>query len=289
MCINRMAGNAKRRSGGWIRPETVARQYGRELGPIGIAVYTILSSHADNLTWECYPSYEKVADEIGASRRAVIDAMKRLERLGLVQVTRASNRANRYRMPGVLIGLDEPEESPAGVSEMHPTVQEMHPTVQEMHPTVQEMHPNYSQRTTPKERQQQAAAAVEKSPEQTEAVAALVARGVPELLAERHVGYADPSLVAAAIVEFDGIENKRRPPAAIFAAIFGDPAKFGIEKTQTGWRSANTPTKTREQKDTEYAAELQRRRQESAAMDATRSTKGVKQLQAELASAGVAA
>jgi hypothetical protein len=65
-------------------------RYGQVLKPYGLAVYDALCRHADRHTRRCYPSYQRLAKELGISRRKVIYVMHHLEALGLV--AKASRR-----------------------------------------------------------------------------------------------------------------------------------------------------------------------------------------------------
>jgi len=63
---------------------TVIWDYGKVIGPVGIAVYNLLASRADNNTQDCYPSQQSIAESIGSSESSVHRAVSQLEELGLI-------------------------------------------------------------------------------------------------------------------------------------------------------------------------------------------------------------
>lgn len=119
----------------------VIRQYGRQLGPQGIAVYMALAIHVDGETQSCFPSYQTIAQEIGASRSTVLRAIALLCQLGLVSKEPMPSPAgdvgpNRYALLDVpaLLTLSTGDEGV--VSEGH------HPSSPQTPPVVSEGHPN---------------------------------------------------------------------------------------------------------------------------------------------------
>lgn len=85
------------------RPMMPPDLYSPDVGPDGIAVYGVLCLHVDGKTGECWPSQGAIAARIGISRERVINAIKRLERCGFVEIThqdyRGMKRSNLYRLP----------------------------------------------------------------------------------------------------------------------------------------------------------------------------------------------
>jgi hypothetical protein len=61
-------------------------EHGRQLGPVGIALYTALKLYANRTTQQCFPKVTTLATLIGASPRTVKQHLPMLYRLGLVQV-----------------------------------------------------------------------------------------------------------------------------------------------------------------------------------------------------------
>lgn len=79
---------ADQRTPGWFwLHDRIIDTYGRELGPIGIAVYACLARHADK-AGESFPAKITIATEIGASKRAVDTAIARLAHFKLITVTK---------------------------------------------------------------------------------------------------------------------------------------------------------------------------------------------------------
>lgn len=105
-------------AGGWFWIDNqLLDRFGPRLGVYGLAVYTALARCA-NRERECHPSYQRIADAIGCSRRQVIREMARLESLGLVtKIERTTARgdagANGYR----LLCLAPPQPQPDQTSD----------------------------------------------------------------------------------------------------------------------------------------------------------------------------
>src|SRR5262245_17662161 len=64
----------------------VVERYGPELGPLAIAVYVALARHADAVTGRCFPSHNRIAMQVGMSRRSVIRQIAKLALFELVEV-----------------------------------------------------------------------------------------------------------------------------------------------------------------------------------------------------------
>lgn len=58
--------------------------YGQKLGPYGLAVYMALCRFADKDDQDCFPSQETIAKLTGMSKPKVIDRLKLLKKLGLI-------------------------------------------------------------------------------------------------------------------------------------------------------------------------------------------------------------
>jgi hypothetical protein len=70
---------------GWFRIDhALLEEYGKDMGPYGIAVYTALAHHV-NAQRSCWPSYARLARLTGMSRVTVIATIEKLERLGLIR------------------------------------------------------------------------------------------------------------------------------------------------------------------------------------------------------------
>ena len=76
---------------------------GLPVSGIGRAVANCIARHANDKTGRCWPGMGTIATETGFCRRAVVKAIKELERGGHVTVSRfkvgKKNRANRYQLP----------------------------------------------------------------------------------------------------------------------------------------------------------------------------------------------
>ncbi len=75
----------ERRREFFIVDNAIIAQYGRTIGPYGIAVYNALAMHAGR-SGRCNPSVLTIANEIGASKRAVQGAIATLTEAGLLDV-----------------------------------------------------------------------------------------------------------------------------------------------------------------------------------------------------------
>lgn len=76
----------RRNRGFFWADNAIIRQYGKRLGPNGIAVYMALACHVGSER-TCFPSYATIAEEVGMSRRGVINAINQIAALGLIAVT----------------------------------------------------------------------------------------------------------------------------------------------------------------------------------------------------------
>jgi hypothetical protein len=76
---------------------------GEKFGPIALAVYVRLCRHADKNDYS-FPSYQHIADKIGASRKSVIRGMATLVKAGYVKPHKRSSgkgqqTSNGYALP----------------------------------------------------------------------------------------------------------------------------------------------------------------------------------------------
>ena len=86
--------------------------FAADMKPSGIAVYCALLRHVNNSTAKAWPSMRTIADKLGLSTTTVNDALKRLECLKLISVTRpGSPQGNTYTV------LEVPHVSETDVSE----------------------------------------------------------------------------------------------------------------------------------------------------------------------------
>jgi biotin operon repressor len=103
------------------------REYGKIVGPYGIAVYNALAVHADIDDQEAWPSYETIAALIGCSRRQVIRVVQQLQGLQIIQVSERKTKDGRRTSNGItLLHKDEwtpvssDSQSPPAVTHSHP-------------------------------------------------------------------------------------------------------------------------------------------------------------------------
>lgn len=89
---------SQRRPGwAWFDNEIIDR-FGEVLGPIALAVYFALCRYAGNETGSCRVLVATLAEKIAVSDRSVRDALKALERSGLVVATRHFGGASTYTL-----------------------------------------------------------------------------------------------------------------------------------------------------------------------------------------------
>ncbi len=89
---------------------TVLDCYAKSIGPLGLAVYCVLASMADQ-TQNCFPSQKRIADVLGYSRVSVNKAVKMLEREGLILIVKRSPYHCIYRLLSVRCEAEEAELS----------------------------------------------------------------------------------------------------------------------------------------------------------------------------------
>lgn len=106
--VNRMANDKIQirdlRKGDWYWiSKVLIDEYGRLIGPIGIAIYNCLAQHA-NQEGFCFPSHKYIADKIGASISSVQRGIRQLIDLEIIRKSR-----RRYHNVYYLLKLDRSE------------------------------------------------------------------------------------------------------------------------------------------------------------------------------------
>jgi hypothetical protein len=91
----------------------VVREYGPKIGAIPLAVYVVLSEHADK-HGRCFPSYKKIGEMVNISRRQAIRAVHTLVEHGLVEVEYRRDdetmraQSNVFLLPKCVVPSDAP-------------------------------------------------------------------------------------------------------------------------------------------------------------------------------------
>jgi hypothetical protein len=84
--------------------------FGAQIGPVALAVYTVLARYADNTTATCYPSVGYLATYLGTETEVITPALERLMAVGLIVVT------HRHRQCPLITLLDPRTATPVVVS-----------------------------------------------------------------------------------------------------------------------------------------------------------------------------
>lgn len=71
--------------------------YAKYLGVTCTSVYISLCRHSDNTTQTCFPSMEKIGEELGIKRQAVGRAIKKLQDWGIISVVTKYNKESKKR------------------------------------------------------------------------------------------------------------------------------------------------------------------------------------------------
>lgn len=90
------------------------------LPPVPLLMYYLLESYTYRDKSYAFPSITTICRQVRIGRRTVIDAMKFLENIGLITITKQfSERSGRYRSLYTIIEIDEAllEEMPYAVEE----------------------------------------------------------------------------------------------------------------------------------------------------------------------------
>lgn len=85
----------------------IVTQFGKILGPHGIAVYCSLCKFADKETQTCFPSYKTIGDLVGVSRSQVGKSLKQMKELGLV-TWKQDHREDKGQTSNIYYLLDPP-------------------------------------------------------------------------------------------------------------------------------------------------------------------------------------
>ena len=100
-------GTQRRKPGTFFQVDNVLLdKFGKQLGAYGLVVYMALSRYRNSTTQECFPSKELLAEETGISVRSVHNALRQLERLGVIKTTGRKGRASLYTLP--VLSVDAP-------------------------------------------------------------------------------------------------------------------------------------------------------------------------------------
>ena len=84
------------RYGFFMVDNEIIRNYGGRIGPYAISVYNVLSCCADS-TGTCFPSISYIADNTGMGETSVRQALKVLQKEGLLEITSRYNEDGRQR------------------------------------------------------------------------------------------------------------------------------------------------------------------------------------------------
>lgn len=106
-----MSNLSEKRSGYFKMPNAVTDRIG-ELGPAAYCIYGIIGSH-DYCRGESYPSQRRIRALTRFGHTTIVEAIDRLESIGLIEVIRLSGRRNTYRIlavPEALPSQERPEQ-----------------------------------------------------------------------------------------------------------------------------------------------------------------------------------
>lgn len=90
----------RKSEGRWFRLDNSSIGIIRELGPTAFGVYAYLSMRSDH-QGECFPSYARAAEDLGASEATIKRAIRALSESGVVKVIKATGIVNQYRLPAL--------------------------------------------------------------------------------------------------------------------------------------------------------------------------------------------
>jgi len=121
-----MGDDAARPVGFYQIDNSLLREYGAVIGVYGVAVYNVLAMYANGSGDGIYPAYQTIADQLGISRRKVIDTIDQLCQLGLVRKEARTGKSgkttsNGYVLPNHRGARHAPQETTGdiGVHDMH--------------------------------------------------------------------------------------------------------------------------------------------------------------------------
>jgi biotin operon repressor len=85
------------RKGGfyWIKNE-ILEKIGPVTGPYGVAVYNVLAYFCDGYGRKSFPSVRKIAQMLGISHTTVVEALEKLEALGVIRIEKIPGKTNIY-------------------------------------------------------------------------------------------------------------------------------------------------------------------------------------------------
>jgi len=83
--------------------------YARVFGAVGTAIYVSLCRHADNETQKCFPSQEKIAEELNITSRTVRKYLKLFEKHHLISIEKERDPITKKWINNVYTLLDKSE------------------------------------------------------------------------------------------------------------------------------------------------------------------------------------
>jgi hypothetical protein len=135
-----------RRTYTFTMDDAVLDVFGPRIGAYGVAVYALLARHAKHQ--EAFPSYATLTKKLGMSRRGVINAIRTLVEVGLVQkATRTSAygdpSSNLYTLVDLSTYHDHPTQDSGGsAQDAPPSAQDAPPSAQDAPPSAQDAPPS---------------------------------------------------------------------------------------------------------------------------------------------------
>jgi hypothetical protein len=81
----------------WIKNE-VLEKIGPVTGPYGVAVYNVLAYFCNGYSRKAFPSIRKISQMLGISNDKVIEAIEKLESLGVIKIEREPGKVNIYQL-----------------------------------------------------------------------------------------------------------------------------------------------------------------------------------------------
>jgi hypothetical protein len=85
--MNRALSIRDSREGNWFFVDNkLLREYGRLLGPHGVAVYNVLAMHSNSQTQQAEPSFNTIAKMLNMSRRHVIRMAELLQKYNIIDI-----------------------------------------------------------------------------------------------------------------------------------------------------------------------------------------------------------
>jgi helix-turn-helix protein len=78
----------KRENNFFILDDELIEEYGKDIGPLGVAIYAVLVKFANRSDNSCYPSYKTIADRLGISKSTAVKGVQLLIDKGLISYQR---------------------------------------------------------------------------------------------------------------------------------------------------------------------------------------------------------